>query len=97
MVRHMLTGTTISGLTACTCPLCGMELTVTLDPSGIEDSWRSRDLAEGTVLGHLLAAHEPLVEHSPVIALGALVQAGAGTLHIFAGTGTAATAVAACR
>jgi len=82
----MLDGITTSGLIACTCPLCGTELAVTLDSAERQDSWRSRDLAEGTVLGHLLAAHEPLVEHSPVIALGALVQAGASTAHVAAGT-----------
>ena len=75
----MFDAATLSGRAACTCPLCGLPLAIALKRSTIEDQRRYEDVAQRAVLDHLLTAHAGVVEHSTVVAIGALIVAGAGT------------------
>jgi hypothetical protein len=68
------------GRATCTCPLCGTALAIAPEPTAFRTPRAEEDAAQRTVLDHLLAAHAAVVEHSTVVALGALVMAGAGTV-----------------
>jgi hypothetical protein len=75
----MFDAATLSGRAACTCPLCGLPLAVALKRTTPDDQRRYEHAAHAAVLDHLLAAHAGVVEHSTVVAIGALIVAGAGT------------------
>jgi hypothetical protein len=80
MVRVM-SNLTNQGHFACTCPVCGAALAVT-SARPDQAAARSFDIAQDTVLEHLFAVHEPVVEHASVMALGALTVTGANSLQV---------------
>jgi hypothetical protein len=80
MVSAMLEGYTsfATGRLACTCPVCDAPLAPAPVRAGqLHTDFRRLDVAHQVVLDHLTQAHASVLEYSTVLAIGALVVAGA--------------------
>jgi hypothetical protein len=69
-----------TGCAACSCPLCGGLLPITLERTVDPHHRRYEDAAQAAVLDHLFVNHASVIEHSTVAAIGALLVAGTGTV-----------------